>query len=193
MPFDGLKNLFNVKIKDGVRGRAIVQSASVPSREGSAYNVKMWLDVYVDGWEPYRIEHECMVKAGKHPHPGTTLPVTVDPENRERMRVEWDEISTVDERMAAGKPGEFPGAENVQTIEIGPGDGVPPEIQQLLSAGGIDLSGLAQTQPQGQPDATDAIEDQLELLKKLGELRNAGLLTEAEFEAKKAEILGSGG
>lgn len=33
---------------------------------------------------------------------------------------------------------------------------------------------------------------QLELLAKLGELRQAGVLTEAEFEAKKAEILAAG-
>jgi Short C-terminal domain len=190
--FDGLKNLFNAKIKDGVRGRAIVQSASVPSREATSYNVKMWLDVYVDGWDPYRTEHECMVKSGKHPHLGTTLPVTVDPENRDRMRIEWDEVQSVDERMAAGEPGEFPGAVNVRTIDVSAGDEVPPEVQQMLAAGGIDLSALAGPQAQQgqqQPDSGDEIADQLELVKKLGELRDAGLLTQDEFEAKKAEIL----
>jgi hypothetical protein len=30
----------------------------------------------------------------------------------------------------------------------------------------------------------------LEQLRKLGELRNAGMLTDAEFDAKKAELLG---
>jgi hypothetical protein len=30
----------------------------------------------------------------------------------------------------------------------------------------------------------------LEQLRKLGELRNAGVLTDAEFDAKKAELLG---
>ena len=32
---------------------------------------------------------------------------------------------------------------------------------------------------------------QLELLKQLGELRDAGILNDSEFEAKKAEILGT--
>lgn len=32
--------------------------------------------------------------------------------------------------------------------------------------------------------------DVLEQLRKLGDLRNAGVLTDAEFEAKKAELLG---
>ena len=44
----------------------------------------MWLDVHVEGREPYRVKHECMVKAGKHPWPGTTLPVVVDREKPER-------------------------------------------------------------------------------------------------------------
>jgi hypothetical protein len=34
-------------------------------------------------------------------------------------------------------------------------------------------------------------QQQLELLKQLGELRDAGVLTDAEFAAKKAEILAS--
>lgn len=191
MAFDGLKNLFNVKIKDGVRGRAYVQSSSVPSREGSTYNTKMWLDVYVDGWEPYRVEHECMTRADKHPHPGTTLPVTVDPDNRDRLRIEWDEVKTVDERMAAGEPGPMPGTVNVQTIDLNAGDEVPAEISAMLAAQGIDLSALAQARDAAGGTEED-VGDQLELLKKLGELRDAGVLTDAEFEAKKAEILRGG-
>ena len=191
MPFDGLKNLFNMRIDNGVPGRAVVQSSSIPAH-ASSYNVHMWLDVYVDGWEPYRTEHECMVRADKHPHPGTTLPVTVDPENRERMRVEWDEIQTVDERMAAGAPGQVGGAPSVQTINLRAGEQVPPEIQQMLAGAGIDLSAMTAARTAGaeqQPDAVDQVADQLDLIEKLGELRAAGLLTDAEFEAKKAEIL----
>jgi hypothetical protein len=78
MAFDKLKNLLNVDIKDGLTGRAVVQSASVPTEAARSYNVSMWLDVSVEGREPYRVKHECMVKAGKHPWPGTTLPVVVD-------------------------------------------------------------------------------------------------------------------
>jgi hypothetical protein len=38
--------------------------------------------------------------------------------------------------------------------------------------------------------ADDAISVQLAQLKQLGELRDAGILTDAEFEAKKTVILG---
>lgn len=40
-----------------------------------------------------------------------------------------------------------------------------------------------------QPAATPAAEDPIGQIKKLGELRDAGILTEEEFSAKKAEIL----
>lgn len=47
----------------------------------------------------------------------------------------------------------------------------------------------APTAPAAAPPASDTAQ-QLEMLTKLGELKAAGVLTEAEFAAKKAEILG---
>jgi hypothetical protein len=45
--------------------------------------------------------------------------------------------------------------------------------------------------PAPAPDAPAALSDDVyEQLKKLGELREAGILTDAEFDAKKAQILG---
>jgi Short C-terminal domain len=49
-------------------------------------------------------------------------------------------------------------------------------------ASGVGMAGIA---------AAPAAEDPLDKLKKLGELRDAGVLTEAEFEAQKAAVLGS--
>jgi hypothetical protein len=43
--------------------------------------------------------------------------------------------------------------------------------------------------PPQQPAAAAPAEDPLEQLKKLGELKAAGVLTDAEFEAQKAKIL----
>ena len=48
-----------------------------------------------------------------------------------------------------------------------------------------------QAAPQQEAPAGAAKDDDLEQLKKLGELRDSGVLTEEEFEAKKREILGS--
>ena len=54
--FDKLKNLLNVDIKDGLPGSATVQSSSVPTEAARSYNVSMWLDVYVEGRDPYESE-----------------------------------------------------------------------------------------------------------------------------------------
>ena len=104
MGFDKFKNFWNVDIKDGVKGKAVVQATSMPPDSSSSHNVSLWLDVYVDGWEPYRTQHHCMVKRDKHPQPGETLPVVVDRDNRERIDIQWDEVKTVDEIMREGSP-----------------------------------------------------------------------------------------
>jgi hypothetical protein len=104
MAFDKLKNLFNVDIKDGLKGTAVVQSSSMPTPQARSYNTTIWLDVHVESRDPYRVRHECMVKAGKHPWPGMTLPVVVDRENPERIDIQWEELKTIDERMAEGGP-----------------------------------------------------------------------------------------
>jgi hypothetical protein len=150
--FDKLKNLLNVDIKDGLPGKAVVQSSSVPTEAARSYNVSMWLDVYVEGREPYRVKHECMVKAGKHPWPGTTLPVVVDREKPDRIDIQWEELQTVDERMAEGGPAP-------------------------AAAGAV---------PQ---DGGNMVEDRIAKLERLSNLRESGVLSEAEFEAEKARIL----
>jgi hypothetical protein len=57
--------------------------------------------------------------------------------------------------------------------------------------GGIPVPAPLQTAPAGaRPVAPAPSPDALEQLRKLGDLRKAGVLTDAEFEAKKAELLG---
>ena len=46
-----------------------------------------------------------------------------------------------------------------------------------------------QSQAQAAPPPAPAQDDTLERLKELGELKNSGVLTDAEFEAQKAKIL----
>lgn len=47
-----------------------------------------------------------------------------------------------------------------------------------------------QGQPMGQPTAQETrAQDPVAMLKQLGELKAAGVLTDAEFEAKKAQLL----
>jgi hypothetical protein len=163
-----------VDIKDGLPGQAVVQSSSMPAREARSYNTKIWLDVYVQGREPYRVEHECMVKAGKHPWPGTRLPVVVDRENRERIDIQWDEVQTVDQKMAAGGPAAAPAAGQGQ--------------QQVIDLRGTPLGDQLREALGAQGTASPA-EDAVGQLERLVKLRDSGALTQEEFEQQKARIL----
>ncbi len=195
MAFRGLKNFFNVNIKDGAPGKAIVQSSSMPDPSATSYNVSMWLDVYVPDWEPYRIEYQCMVKSRKHPWPGQELPVTVDRADKNRLQIEWDEIQTVDERMAAGTPGSIPGMNSnpltglsqggAQVIDTRDNPELREQVLEMLSAQGITVDGPAQTGA-----AANSERDPLKRLETLAELHKSGALTDAEFAAQKTKILG---
>jgi hypothetical protein len=178
--FDKLKNLLNVNIKDGLPGSAVVQSSSVPTEAARSYNVSMWLDVYVEGREPYRVKHECMVKAGKHPWPGTTLPVVVDREKPERIDIQWEELQTVDQQMAAGGPTPT-AAGQPQVIDLR-GTELADQLRGALAAAGA-APGAA---PE---DSGNMVEDRIAKLERLSKLRESGVLSEAEFEAEKARIL----
>lgn len=48
----------------------------------------------------------------------------------------------------------------------------------------------AQSQPAQQQAATPSTDDAIEQIKKLAELRNQGILTDAEFDVKKKKLLG---
>ena len=205
MAFDKFKNFWNVDIKDGVKGKAVVQSASMPTESATSTNVQMWLDVYVDGWEPYRVEHHCIVKMSKHPSPGETLPVVVDRENKERIDVQWDEVKTVDEIMREGRPGAMPGV-NVtmgqpQVINLS-GAGLNGDLnEQIQQAMEIAQQAMQQSQHQGMPGADppeadgpsgNMVAERLAALERLAGLRDSGVLTDAEFEAEKAKLLAGG-
>ena len=193
MAFDKLKNLFNVDIKDGLPGNAVVQSSSVPTEAARSYNVSMWLDVYVEGRQPYRVKHECMVKAGKHPWPGTTLPVVVDRENPDRIDIQWQDRGTVDERMAeapgpaAAAPGAEPGQPQVIDLR---GTELADQLRDALAAQGI-ASGAA-TGGAAPDSSGNMVEDRIAKLERLSKLRESGVLSEDEFQAEKARILGGG-
>jgi hypothetical protein len=176
MAFDKLKNLLNVDIKDGLTGSAVVQSSSVPTEAARSYNVSMWLDVSVEGREPYRVKHECMVKAGKHPWPGTTLPVVVDREKPERIDIQWEQLQTVDERMAEGGPS--PAATGQPQVIDLRGTELADQLRGALEAAGAPPE-----------SGGNMVEDRIAKLERLSKLRESGALSEAEFEAEKARIL----
>jgi hypothetical protein len=140
MAFHKFKTFWNVDIEDGVKGKAVVKSASMPTEFATAASLQMWLDVYVEGWEPYRLQHHCVVRMSKHPSPGDTLPVVVDRENKERIDVQWGEVKALDELMREGRARAMPGV-NVsvgqpQVINLSGADREDQGVARRLSARG---------------------------------------------------------
>jgi hypothetical protein len=123
------------------------------------------------------VKHECMVKAGKHPWPGITLPVVVDREKPDRIDIQWEQLQTVDERMAEGGPAPTAAGQPQVMIDL---RGI--ELADQLR-GAIEAAGVA---PEGR---SNMIEDRIAQLERLSKLRESGVLSEAEFEAEKARIL----
>jgi hypothetical protein len=202
-----------IRMKDPVRGQAQVVSCSAHRGEGSWENCSMQLVVQAEGVPATSTRKSDMVRADRWPTPGMTLPVTVDRAKPERLKIEWGEIESSQDRgertadaMAAMMRGEAPpaglGAGNVQVVNASGTDPrlLPEEKKAKLRMLGIDPDQLAVQQgfgpaPAQQPpqaaasDSDDEVDDQLARLAKLGQLRDAGVLTPAEFEEQKRRIL----
>ena len=199
-------------MKEPVRGTAQVVSATAHRGDASWQDIRMMLTVRAEGVPPTAVEHEGMCRADKWPTPGDELPVTLDRHKPERLEVEWDEVQSgrerareTAERMAAAEasgaePPEagsapsavgfdldalrkaFPGATiDVQTHEVDATQD-PAAARKVLEA--------LQAAHGAEPDAADDAGDRIAALERLAKLRESGALTEAEFEAEKARILG---
>ena len=156
-----------LRMKDPVRGQAQVVSCSV-WRGGSWSNCSLQLVVQAEGVPPTSMRKTDMVRADRWPMPGMTLPVTVDRAKPERVKIEWDDVESSRDRsernaeaLAATMRGEAPtGGFGGANVQV------------------IDVSGRA-----------DDVDEQLARLAKLGQLRDAGVLTPEEFEQQKRRIL----
>jgi hypothetical protein len=118
----------------------------------------------IDGSAPFHGEKTTMVNRVRVPPIGARYPVFYDPADHESFAF-VDSISDEGGR---------------QLILSKFGDAFGPD------ASGVGMVGVAA------PAAAPPAEDPLDKLKKLGELRDAGVLTAEEFEAQKAAVLGSG-
>lgn len=201
-----------VRMKDPVPGQAQVVSCSAHRGDGTWENCEMQLVVQAEGVPATSTSKSDMVRADRWPTPGMTLPVTVDRAKPERVKIEWGEIESSRDRgeqtadaMAAMMRGEAPagglGGANAQVINASGTDPrlLPEEKKAKLRMLGIDPDQLAQQQGFGLAPAApsqaaaagsdDEVDEQLARLAKLGQLRDAGVLTPAEFEQQKRRIL----
>ncbi len=110
------------KMKDPVRGSAHIVACSRPARPAVSSNIVMNLIVSADGVAPTAVEHECMCRQDRWPHQGMTLPVTLDRADPSRLKVEWDELPTHQDRIQqqteAMLAGGFPGTATAEPVVI---------------------------------------------------------------------------
>jgi len=209
-----LRALFPKKIKDPVRGTAQVVGCTGMSEDATSQTCGMQLVVQVPGREPYAVEHDQMFKASRWPSPGMTLPVTVSASDPNHLRVEtkempdWEDTARQQAEQLAesmrggGQPGVVPGGTpNVQIVGLsGDPEAAAQAIARAEQATGMDLNAdgtIGAATPAGAGAAAgaaggDAVEptQHIEQLERLAELKKSGALSEAEFAAEKAKLLG---
>jgi hypothetical protein len=184
-------------LKKGMPGKATIVERGALDRGGTSFNLPMTLQVFVEGITPYEVEDQWMVKAKDTVALDGSIPIKVDPENHEKVAIDWEtlraeyeqEVAARREALAAGGPagaGVTMGTPTV--IDANADPQVMEQVSQMLGQMGINVQG----QPTGfaSDGAGSDADDQLFQLERLSALRSSGALTDEEFEEQKRRILG---
>jgi hypothetical protein len=184
-------------MKDPVDGTAQVVGSTQPPDSASSANCNLNLVVQAEGVSAISIEHSCIAPTKKWPWPGTTLPVTFDRADPDRLKVRWDDIpETADvaaqeaEALAAqlnqggsGAPMQVPaGGDAAEIVEA---------LKQQFPGAQVQVGG-SQAAPGGPAPSSGGDDDRVAQLERLAKLKDSGALTDQEFEREKARILGQG-
>ena len=152
-------------LKKGTPARAIAKGFTEPV-PGDRFALSIPLEVHPPGGEPYLVQYTFTSARMKAPlTAGMEVPVKIHPDDPQRIAVQWDAqqagISAAGGDMAAVMSG----------------------LQSTYETAANDAMVAAQN--------AAAAEDPEAKLRKLQTMRDAGLITEAELEAKRAEIIAS--
>ena len=151
-------------LKDGVAAKAVVKGFAEPV-PGEKFAMHIPLEIHPPGGEPYVIDYvfpTARMKAAITV--GMEIPVKLLPDQPERVAVQWD----------------------AQQASIAAAGGDMAAVTSGLQA----TYGNAADEAMRAAQAKQAAEDPTERMQKLTQMRDAGLITPDEFEAKKKEILG---
>jgi hypothetical protein len=141
------------------------------------FSMGIELDVFPpEGGDPYKVQYTFPSARMKAPlSVGMEVPVKVMPDDPMAVAVQWDALKG---SIAASGGDMAVAMQGIQNTYAGTAD----------AAGRAYLAGKEAAEAEAKP-AADA-NDPAERLKKLGQLRDSGLISAAEFETKKQEILG---
>jgi hypothetical protein len=87
-----------------VAGEALVLRGDAGYSALSWWTSGFWARVTVPGSEPAYVVHRCRIHRHKIPVAGFVLPVDVDPLDPDSLDVRWDEVPTIEERVASRDP-----------------------------------------------------------------------------------------
>jgi hypothetical protein len=140
------------------------------------FSMGIQLDVYPpDGGDPYLVDYTFPSARMKAPlSMGMEVPVKVMADDPMAVAVQWDALKG---SIAASGGDMNVAMQGIQNMYAGTAD----------AAGRAYLADKAAADAAATPDA--AANDPAERLKKLTQLKDAGLVTDEEFETKKAQIL----
>ena len=171
-------------LRDGVPAKAIVRGFAMPVAD-DRFAMEIDLEVQPRNGAPYPVTYRFPTARMKAPlTPGLDVPVKVHPSDPQRIAVQWDihqgAIAAAGGDMAAVQQG-------LNQTYGGAADAAMRQAMENMKTGGQDPP--ATFAPGGGTPAPAAGDDSMERLRKLGELRASGVLTDSEFEAQKAKIL----
>lgn len=165
--------------------------------EGGALQIwgEMLLSIAVPGFARFGLRWHGWIPQRKVKTEWWDVPVTVEMGKPPKVSVLWDQVPGIE--IVAPRLREV--NDRMQALLAGGGQPAGVDAYRGLLAGITDpaqralveqqlAQGLANA-PQGAAASTPPVPDPLDQLKRLGELRAAGALTEAEFAAEKARVL----
>jgi hypothetical protein len=150
-------------MEKGTPAKGIIKGFAEPV-PGDRFAMHVPIEVHPPNGEPYAVDYlfpTTRMKAAITA--GMEVPVKIHPDDPQRIAVQWD----------------------AQQASIAAAGGDMAAVTQGLQAtyGGVADQAMRDAQ------AKAAADDPSTKLKKLGDMKEAGLITAEEFEAKKAEIL----
>lgn len=191
------------RIADPVRGSARVLTRTEYLGQAASQSCEMQLEVTPDGGQPYTLTYRTVVGMTHWPEPGQVVPVTIDRGHRNRMRIEWAEVTP--HRVHVGvapeavqpasppapvaEPAAQPPAPVAEPDVVAPLPGQPAVLVPEPLPEPVPAPAPAPVAPEPAPADGDGIDARLARLERLAKLHEAGVLTDAELEAEKRRVL----
>jgi hypothetical protein len=172
----------------GKRGMAITTGSGQLVTD-TEVSMKLNLRVEPEGEAPFEVWTKMRFPQLGVPSVGSKLAVIFDPEDHDSIMRDESPQSMIDVQLAGMPPGMRDIASQVTAASLsGAGS---DDVRNLALRLGQQYA--ATTMPASTiPPAAAAGEDPLDRLEKLADLKAKGILTEEEFQAQKAKILGAG-